>query len=398
MITTSLMELKKTTTPAEFSAKLQEMGDIFWWPAGNFYVITSYALAKEVLCSGDFSCDRSPFFISRMPQLDLALITDFFKVVGNMMVMSDGNVHQRRRRICYEGFTQHYLQQLIPAIKKSIETCVPKGLKEFDFVNLAETIPATTLAEFFAIPVAERRQFYQWANDMTQFFGGSTTYFNEDGMRVNASARALYDYFYQLLQERRRQNKEDFFSALIKNQHHFGLNDEEIIAQAIMMLVAGQITTTDQMCNNLYLLLAEKHWQQLVAKPEFLAKNLEECNRLDPAVTFIFRVTQEAHQLGGIAIEKGKVIFISTHAVNRDPRMFSHPFQFTPEDKAKHLSYGYGGHFCIGAKLARLEMELVFSYLLKYFPKLDLAEDKTSLRKHHSLSFSGFTHLFIEAA
>ncbi|KTD78806.1 cytochrome P450 [Legionella waltersii] len=89
-------------------------------------------------------------------------------------------------------------------------------------------------------------------NNMTPFFGGSTTYYDEDGIKVNHSAKQLYQYFANLIAERRSKPGTDFLSTLLLHQNHFNLSDDEIISQAIMMLVAGQVTTTDQMCNNLY--------------------------------------------------------------------------------------------------------------------------------------------------
>jgi len=108
----NLMQLKQDSTPEQFSQHLRDKGDIFWWEPGQFWVITSYQLAKQVLTSDDFSCDRSPFFISRMPEMNLSLITDFFKVVSRMMVMSDAPEHTDRRRICYHGFSNNCLDQL----------------------------------------------------------------------------------------------------------------------------------------------------------------------------------------------------------------------------------------------------------------------------------------------
>ncbi|TAL59550.1 MAG: cytochrome P450, partial [Legionella sp.] len=185
MTTPTLMELKKSSTPGQFAAHLQEMGDLFWWEPGKFWVVTSYSLAKEVLTHEAYSCDRSPFFISRMPEMNLSLINDFFKVVGKMMVMSDAPEHTPRRRICYQGFTQQCLEQLKPLIEKTITHSLQKlrDQQPFNFVSeIAETIPSVTLAELFAIPENERLDFYQWSNQMTQFFGGSTSYLDADGI------------------------------------------------------------------------------------------------------------------------------------------------------------------------------------------------------------------------
>jgi cytochrome P450 len=400
MSTYTLMQLKKTSTPEQFSHHLREIGELFWWDPGQFWVITSYQLAKQVLMSEDFSCDRSPFFVSRMPEMNLSLITDFFKVVSQMMVMSDTPQHTERRRICYHGFSTQCLEQLKPLIEQTIIKCLREFQENqtFDFVSqLAQNIPSVTLAELFAIPDSERLDFYHWSNNMTQFFGGSTSYLDEDGIKVNHSAKQLYQYFSDLMVQRRRQPGQDFLSVLLEHQAHFDLSDDEIISQAIMMLVAGQVTTTDQLCNNLFILLSQAGlWQQVRNNLNALDTYIEECNRLDPAVTFIFRVTKNESMLGEQRIEKGKVIFISTHAINRDPNYFSHPDKISlGEKKAQHFSYGYGSHFCLGAKLARIEMHSIFKALAQKHPNLSLDPNKPAQRKHHSLSFSGFESMYL---
>ncbi|WP_058534123.1 cytochrome P450 [Legionella saoudiensis] len=402
MTTPTLMQLKQSSTPEQFSNQIREMGDIFWWAPGNFWVISSYQLAKQALMSEDFSCDRSPFFISRMPEMNLSLLTDFFKVVSKMMVMSDAPEHVDRRRICYHGFSSNFLEQLQPLIQNTIDRCLSefKKLQDFDFVSqLAQQIPSITLAELFAIPDAERMDFYHWSNNMTQFFGGSTSYLDADGIKVNHSAQCLYNYFAQLITQRRRKPGKDFLSILLEYQTHFALNDEEIISQAIMMLVAGQVTTTDQLCNNLFILLSTPGlWGEMRENMHALDSYIEECNRLDPAVTFIFRVAKKDTLLGEQLIEKGKVIFISTHAINRDPHYFNLPHDINlVNKKVPHFSYGYGGHFCLGAKLARMEMRHIFKTLLERYPHLTLDTQRPALRKHHSLSFSGFEQLYLRA-
>ena len=281
------------------------------------------------MTSDDFTCDRSSFFVSRMPNIDLNLIQDFFGVVGKMMVMSDAPEHTARRRVCYEGFTNQTLSELSTLIHKTItkqiELCIKKG--EIEVVeDLAKIIPSTILADFFHIPEEERNQFYEWSNNMTQFFGGASQYRNEDGIEVNNSASSLRNYFVDLIEKRRSNPQQDFLSILLKNQQAFGLNDEEIISQAIMMLVAGQVTTTDQFCNNLYTIMTTPNALNDLQTKNILWKNaLDELNRLDPAVTFIFRVTKQDTKIGEQKIKQGDVIFISTHAVNRDPRVFDNP-------------------------------------------------------------------------
>lgn len=396
----SLMQLKQSSTPTEFSHHLKEMGDVFWWQKGNFWVITDYNCTKQILLSDDYSCDRSSFFLSRMPEMNLSLVEDFFKVVSKMMVMSDAPAHTGRRRICYQGFGTHSIDKLKPLIQKTIDTALDKldEVGTLDFVSeMAQKIPSVTLAEFFAIPESERMDFYHWSNNMTQFFGGSTTYHDEDGIKVNDSAKALQQYFSDLILIRRQNPGDDFLSVLLSNQAHFQLSDEEIISQAVMMLVAGQVTTSDQMCNNLYTLLSDNNAKEMtIHNSESLNAVIEECNRLDPAVTFIFRVVENETVLADKTFKPGDVIFISTHAVNRDKNIFPNPDSIDiKHNKAAHYSYGYGSHFCLGAKLARQEMQQCFQSLFKRFPTIGFDKTRPAQRKHHSLSFSGFETLNI---
>lgn len=397
----SLLEMKMTTTPAEFAAFLRSKGDIFWWPKGNFWVITSHAYAKNILTSDDYTCDRSPFFISRMPNLDLSLITDFFAVVGKMMVMSDPPEHTARRRICYDGFSHQALTQLHPVIEATLDKQLAKllPLGKLELVeDIAKILPSTVLADFFHIPESERNQFYEWSNNMTQFFGGSSQYRNEDGIKVNHSAASLKDYFMALMEQRRFHPQTDFLSTLIKHQQAFGLSDDEIISQAIMMLVAGQVTSTDQLCNNFYTLISTPGaLTQMNEDDVDMETAINELNRLDPAVTFIFRVVKRDTVIGEQVIRAGDVIFISTHAVNRDPRVFVNPDECLLRRQSNHeLSYGFGGHYCIGAKLARMEMVACFTKLLRSAKGLRFASSELPRRKHHSLSFSGFERMVIE--
>jgi cytochrome P450 len=394
----SLLDVKIQSTPQQFSDYLKNKGDIFWWEKGNFWVITSHEYAKKILTSQDFTCDRTSFFISRMPNIELNLIGDFFGVVSKMMVMSDPPEHTARRRICYDGFSNQTLQNLHPLIQKTINQqiskCLNKGHIEI-VEDLAKIIPSTILADFFHIPEEERTNFYEWSNNMTQFFGGASQYRNEDGIQVNNSASKLRNYFTDLVEKRRREPQDDFLSILLKNQTAFNLSDEEIVSQAIMMLVAGQVTTTDQFCNNLYALMTYPNALTNLQSGNFETDDaIDELNRLDPAVTFIFRVTKNDTVIGEQPIKAGDVIFISAHAVNRDARVFENPNECLLSRKNnKHLSFGFGGHYCIGAKLAQLEMKNSFNTLLTQLPNLRLIENDLPQRKHHSLAFSGFERL-----
>lgn len=397
----SFLDFKKQTTTAEFpdafARYVREYGDVFHWPTGGFHVVTAPDLAKKVLKDEAFSADRSQFFISRMPNMDLRLIGDFFSVVQKMMVMSDGQEHAQRRRGAALGLEDHILERFAGRVKESITRILENAYSktEFEFVEeVAKKLPSTVLADLFSIPEADRRDFFEWSNQMTAFFGGATTYENPDGVRVNFAASKLRDYFRALFQSRRARPGDDYASMLIKAQARFNLSEDEIVSQAIMMLVAGSVTTTDQICNCAYLLAANPGLQdQLRATPDNLPNALEELKRYDPAVTFLFRVAKQDIMVGPQPVKAGETVFISNHAVNRDPN-FDNSDQLDIQRKvnpAAHFAYGHGAHYCLGAKLGRQQMQLLFQAMLARGFRLNPKGQQE--RDHYSLSFSGFKRL-----
>lgn len=398
---TSFFDIKRNASSAEFpnffTRYIQSHGEVYFWEKGNFHVVTRAKHAKEVLSSPEFSADRGSFFISRMPNLDLRLIGDFFNVVKKMMVMSDDEAHTKRRQVAARGFEDHILEKFSSVMKKTIQNLVSaqEGNSEFDFVEtISKKLPATVLADLFSIPAEDRGLFLKWSNTMTGFFGGASEYRNEDGMEVNEAALSLKNYFQHLITERTKNPGDDYVSIVLKAGVELDLSTEEIVSQLIMMLVAGMATTTDQINNNMFLFASNPEIQKEVRENlALLPQALEEFKRFDPAVTFIFRVARAKTKIGDQEISPGDVIFISSHAINRDLPPEENPFELNIHRKASHFAYGFGAHYCIGAKLARMEMVSLFTEIFSRLPLLSLDSHKESLRDHYSLSFSGFKNL-----
>lgn len=386
----------------KFSKYVASFGDVYFWEKGNFHVVTRANYARKALVDPALSCDRSKFFISRMPNMDLSLIEDFFSVVSKMMVMSDDQKHKDRRGIATFGLNDElidYYAKSIPFyIEKFIEDALVNSNGEINFAqDIAAKLPSIILAEIFCVPDKDRSKFYEWSNIMTGFFGGGSSYENEDGLRVNKAAKELKNYFSKLLELRRDDEKNDFFSAMLAVSKKFDLDDAELISQAIMMLVAGQVTTTDQINNIMFQLLnSPEIFVKVKSDNELISPMIEELKRLDPAVTFIFRVARESTTIGKQVINKGDTVFISTHCINRDQDLYDDPHNISLTRKNNnHFSYGHGSHYCLGARLGRLEMMHLFKYFIKKYPHMKLGKT-ASVRDHYSLSFSGFKELYIK--
>jgi cytochrome P450 len=396
----SLLHFKKSLSPQAFSNFLIEQGPVFWWEPDQMWVVTDYDMAKHCLTSQDLTANRAPFFMLGLAKIDLSLMQDFLEIVPQMMVMNDPPEHTARRRICYHGFSNQTLQNLAPLITQTVrsqlEKYKPQG--EIEFVeDLAKILPSTVLAHLFNIPEADRPLFYTWTDHMTQFFGSSGEQPLEKVIQTNQSAKELRVYFRDLAKQRRLNPQHDFLSVVLQHQTAFALTEDEIIAQAILMLAAGQITVTDQLCNNLHTLLAQAQAQADIQSGAIeIETALEELTRLDPAVSFIFRLAKHDTVLGKQPIKAGQAIFISTHAVNRNEHIFTQPHECDfSRPPNKTMSYGFGPHYCLGAKLAQLEMSICFQELFTTFKGLRLHPSDLPKRKYESLAFSGFERMML---
>ena len=345
----SLIDRKRNLTPHEFALSVRAGGDFYYWEPGNFFVVTRYGLATQLLKNPALSADRQAFFISRMPKMDLSLIGDFFSVVKPMMVMSDKSDHMLRRGVAARSFDADLIQsfdmKIIEEVKRLVEPLV--GLRGFDFfTKIASQLPMRMLASLFDIPEEERSAFFRCSELMTGFFGGASSYLDADGIQVNEAAFKLKGYMTKLITERRARPGVDFVSTMLSQNERFKLSDEELISQCVMMLVAGQVTTTDQICNNLYTALSTPDiWETLVQEPELIPTALEEFNRWDPGVTFLFRETRADLEVCGIKVKAGSVLFFANHAINRDEAVIANPHQVNIRRTFPgHFAYGNGSH------------------------------------------------------
>jgi cytochrome P450 len=182
-----------------------------------------------------------------------------------------------------------------------------------------------------------------------------------------------------LIEERRPKLGDDLLSTLIRAEEAGDrLSPEELIVQAMGLLIAGFETTIGLIGNGVRaLLLHPDELAKLRARPELIVSTVEECLRFDGPIPGTIRVLHEDAEFGGIAIPKNTQVNISIAAAHRDPRVFPEPDRFLIErDHSAHLAFGGGIHFCLGAHLARMEAQIAIGTLVRRFPKLELQSDK----------------------
>ena len=256
-----------------------------------------------------------------------------------------------------------------------------------DFIrDFAYPLPAIVIAQMLGVPRADRNQFMGWSEDLTAYVG--TGQANIDVARkASASAAALRSFFEDLIEQRRANPQTDLLSHLIKLEDAGDtLSRQELLSLCGILLVAGHETTMALLSNGMLALLRHPdQLKRLQKEPELIMTAVEEMLRYDSPLQHQTRVAAEDYEIDGKHIKAGQRVVLFIGAANRDPAEFSDPDSFDlARNPSKHVAFGYGPHFCIGAPLARLEAQIAFPMLFDRFTNLQLASERIDYRVHTS--------------
>jgi cytochrome P450 len=224
------------------------------------------------------------------------------------------------------------------------------------------------------VPLQDRELFTDWTAQVTHLLSRQTLP-QEQLEKSYAAAMNLQQYFLKLIAERKAKLGDDLLSTLIRAEEAGDrLSPEELIIQAVGLLVAGFETTIGLIGNGVRsLLMHPAELAKLRAQPELIGSAVEECLRFDGPIPGTRRVVHEDVVFGQERIPKNTLVYVSIAAAHRDPRVFPEPDRFLIErDHSAHLAFGGGMHFCLGAHLARLEAQIAIGTLLQRFPELAL--------------------------
>jgi cytochrome P450 len=198
-----------------------------------------------------------------------------------------------------------------------------------------------------------------------------------------------------MVRERQASPGDDLISHLGRAVRDGVMTDDERVAQCVLFLAAGSNTVSEQIINGVHdLLIHPDALTTLKERPELIPTAVEEMFRHETPTPFLNRIAREDLEIGGTLIKKGQVVFLGFGAGNRDPEIFTDPDRFDVTRKgAAHLSFGYGAHFCIGANLARIEIEALVRSLLERMPEIRLDPAAAPVLSCDSLMFRGFKTL-----
>ena len=243
--------------------------------------------------------------------------------------------------------------------------------------DFAVPLPATVLAEIYGAPVADRLRLRRWAEALLSFQG-----VNKPGLetleRAQAALVEIRAYLAALIDERRRQPREDLLSQMVAAESEGDrLTEAELISTSVTLLVAGHETTTSLIGSSLYTLLRHpEQWRLVQDDPGLLRPAIEEVLRYESPVSRQPRVVRADTVLGGKTLRKGQTAFQMLNAANRDPAHFADPERFDiRRQDSRHMGFGFGIHFCVGALLARTESHIALSTVMRRMPEIRLAAE-----------------------
>jgi cytochrome P450 len=399
----NLVSPENLLNPIPLYEELRESDPVHWSEELHAWVLTRHDDVSACFRDSRFSANRLKMFEMQAGALGADLLKDYMAVASRQMLMKDGAEHIRMRRQTMAAFTPHALASWRPTIYRIIEDLVarvqPKG--HMDLVeDLSYQFPPLVLAEVVGVPAEDLERFRAWSVPLADFAGpGLGIDLVATARRANQATKELFEYLVAHVEKLRDNPGQDALSQILTSHrgHIEPMDAGDLAVTSSLLLTAGHLTTTDQLSNGLYDLL--RHPEQLRLLREdanLLPSAVDEMMRYSPAVPFFHRIVAEDLQLRDKSLRKGDLVFLGMAAANRDPAVFADPNRFDITRghlHSRHVSFGHGPHHCLGAGLARRELEIALEVLLRQLPGLQLDEQKAPELKYHSLIFRGFTRL-----
>ncbi|MGW4497941.1 cytochrome P450 [Micromonospora sp. NPDC004336] len=289
--------------------------------------------------------------------------------------------HTRLRRLVAKAFTARRVEALRPRTRKAADELVDAMLAAgppADLVeHLATPLPIRVICDLLGVPVTDQDRFHTWSEAIV-----STTSLSPEVAQQYIDN--LFAYMGELIARRRREPTDDLLGAMVRARDADDrLAEDEVVRLAAGLLAAGHETTVTQIPNFVYVLLTHPdEWDRLRAEPALVPGAVEELMRFVPlgASSAFARYALEDVELGGVLVRAGEPVVVSIPSANRDGTVFAEPDRLDLTRQANpHLGFGHGVHHCIGAQLARMELQVVLETLIDRTPGLRLAVPEAEL-------------------
>jgi cytochrome P450 len=377
--------------------RLRETDPVLWDEEMSCWVLTSYSEVVASLRDTRLSAQRFVTDSDWMPPEMVEALGAPMRALTRQMLFLDPPDHTRLRGLVSKAFTPRVIEGLRSHIQQIVDDLLDKALPQGRIKLIEEfayPLPAIVIAEMLGVPPEDRELFFKWTNDFgTILEGGELT--QEEMVRAFMGVSEFIDYFKQIIERRRTQPKDDLIQAMITAEEGGSmLSEEELLGNCILLLAAGHGTTTHLLGNGMLALLRHpEQYQLLKEKPEILSLAVMELLRYNGPVQATSRKATEDLTIRDKKIEAGQGVLMSLGGASHDPAQFANPDELDIQRvENRHLAFGHGIHYCLGAPLARLEAEIAFGTLLRRLPNPRI-ENEADVEFFPSMVFRGLMEL-----
>ncbi|MFP2903480.1 cytochrome P450 [Pyxidicoccus sp. 3LFB2] len=384
--------------PYPLYARLRREQPVFHSPMFDLWVVTRYEDIAEVerdtsrfSSVGALDARAEPH-----PEVRNVLKQGYSQFLS--LVQSDPPDHTRMRAVFGKALSPQRIAAMEPAIRATANGLIDGFVRDGqgDLVQqFAYALPGFIICDLLGVPRSDMQQLKGWSDDKTVLMSATAPL--EQQVECAHGFIAMERYFKEKLHERSRKPREDLLTLLVP-QSMGGtalMSEQEAVCNAMDLMSAGHETTTSFIGGGMWLLLNSPEQLKAVKEDLSLLPNaMEEMLRKEPPIRGFFRQVKEDTTLGGVSLPKGARIFIMYESGNHDETQFADPdrFDIRRTDAKKHLAFGRGIHFCVGAPLAKLEGRIAFEQLLQRLPNLRLRQEEPPVRRPY-LMLRGFEHL-----
>ncbi|MGA6208451.1 cytochrome P450 [Nocardia testacea] len=358
---------------------------------GEGWLVTRYEDVKLVL--GDPRFSRA----ATVGREDLPRATPA-PVRPDSLLSMDPPEHSRLRKLVAKAFTSRRVAELRPRTREIVDeklTALEQAGAPADLVEgFALPLPVTVICEMLGVPPRDQHRF----RDFSDAILSTTAYTRE---QIESARDSLESYLAEVVAERRQRPTDDLLGALVTaRDEEDRLSERELVNLGVGLLIAGHETTANQIANFTYVLLTQReYWELLRAEPELIPGAVEELLRYVQlgAGAGQPRVATEDVVLSGVTVRAGDSVFVNTQAANRDESVFADPEALDlTRQRNPHVAFGYGAHHCLGAQLARVELQVALEALLQRFPSLRLSLPLDEIPWKSGLLVRGPKQLLVE--
>ena len=382
MHTLSLSPLDPDFVQDPYSAydRARVAGPVVFWKEYDMYAAFDAATVQALLRDRRLGREKPPHLVQ--PTADH--LRDWDRVEATSMLDMEPPHHTRLRSLVLRAFTSRRIRDLSPDIDAvSAELLARLPRESFDLIPAFCTqLPVRIIARLLGVPEEMSDDLLRWSNAMVAMYQAGRTRDIEEA--ANQASADFTDFLTSYINKRRNDPRDDLITQLIAAEENGEkLSTEELIGTCILLLKAGHEATVHSLGNAVKCLLEHKTPTAALA-PDSIAATVEELLRFDPPLHMFTRFAYEDIQLGDITLPKDAQIALILGAAGRDPALYDTPDRFDPARRAKpHAAFGGGLHFCVGAPLARLELQIALPALFAHMPKMQLAEQPRYANAYH---------------